>query len=354
MDATATLGTWKKYLWHTLSFAVLLGCSYLFPPLAFAVALLMPLSVCPALEQGDVWYALAMPLAPSAGWIISGGDPVFGLLLAMFPYLCLLVVSMKQRWRMGFLAEILACIGVFVLTALGMLFRLGEMLGGPLFSTLAEYVVHSIQGSMLSGNILYQLTQLGFLDVPEAYRQTAALQLGNLVWLNPPLQRELLNMLRLRLNEGFTQWIPAVLMQGSILLGLFTALGAERARVRKIGGGQPLPSFLMLRLSRREQGFMLALCLGTVITSLSDSSVITLCCSLMYAAFSAVYQLLGAAVVIFTLSRRHPGRVALYSVLAALLYLLFPVALFLLGVVDQFVNLRAISVHPKDQDQEEE
>ena len=97
---------------------------------------------------------------------------------------------------------------------------------------------------------------------------------------------------------------------------------------------------------------MLALCIGTLLTSFTDNSVTALLCALLYAAFTTVYQLLGAAVMVFTLSRRHPERKPLYAVLAGTLYLLFPVALFLLGVVDQFVNLRAFSIHHQDQEEE--
>jgi len=354
MDATVTLGTWKRYLSHMITFGVLLGCAYLLPPLAFIVALSLSLIVCPAFSDGDTWYALALPLAPAIGFFISGGDAYFSLLLTMFPYLCLLVVAAKQRWRMTFLMEILLCTGAFLLSALGMLMRLSELLGGPLFQSLSQYVVDSIRSSLFGGSVLYRLTQFGFLTVPDAYRNSAGFQLGDFVLLNPSLQKELLNMLRLRLNEGFSQWIPSVLMQGSIILGLFTAIGTERARARKAGAHQPMPSFTLLRLSRREQGFMLALCICVVLASFSSNAITSLVYALMYAAFLAVYQLLGAAIMIFMLARRHPERKVLYGILATIIYLIFPVALFLLGVVDQFINFRTSGIQPKDQDQEEE
>ena len=161
-------------------------------------------------------------------------------------------------------------------------------------------------------------------------------------------------MLLLRLNEGLAQWIPSVLMHGAVIMGLSTALATERARARHADASQPMPSFTLLRLSRREQGFMLALCVAIVLTSFSDNQVTSLVCSLMYAAFSAVYQLVGAAVMVFLFGKRHPSRVPLYGMLAAFLYLVFPVALFLLGVIDQFMNFRATAYPPKDINQEED
>ena len=66
-----------------------------------------------------------------------------------------------------------------------------------------------------------------------------------------------------------------------------------------------------------------------------------LLCAVLYAAFSGVYQLLGAAVLVYQLGSKHPARAPLYGTLAAVLYAVFPLALFLLGLMDQFMRLRA-------------
>ncbi|NLI22047.1 MAG: hypothetical protein GX418_10955 [Clostridiales bacterium] len=352
MDATATPGAWKRFVWQPLAFAALLGCVYLFAPLAFVLAFLLPLAVCPAMTEGKTWFALSVPLAPSLGYLLAGGDPIIGAMLPLFPFLCLPVVSFRRRLRISLVGETLLVTAAFVLSALAMLVRLSELINGPLFPGIAEYVVDTIRGSLYSGAILYRLTNAGVLTLPDAFANAMALQLGDLVWLHPALQTELLNMLRLRLNEAFTQWIPALLMQGGLLVGLLSTLAAERARARR--DGTVPPAFRQVRLSRREQGYVLVLCLGVVATSFSDQPVTALVCLLMYAAFSAVCQIQGAAVMVALLTRRHPGRAPLYGLLAALLYALFPLSLFILGVADQFVNLRAAGKRIDPQNQEEE
>ena len=351
MDATANPVTWRKTVLYTAIFAVLFGCAFLFPPLAFGMSLVLPLWVCPAFARGKLWLALALPVAPASAFLVSGGDPVFSLLLVALPPLCFVAITIKQQRRWSFSAEVIACSAAFILATLGMLARLSELLDGPLFERLSETLVNAIQGSYLSGNILYRAVNIGLLPMPEAFQSTAALQLGSFIWLTPDLQKELLNMLRLRLTEGFTLWIPSLLVQGAILFGLFTALATERAQTRKIGERRILPSFQHLRLPRRHQGYMLLLCIGTVVTSLSDQSLVSLLCMLMYAAFSGIYQVLGASVVMFVLSHRHPKRTTLYGVLIAIIYLIFPVALFMLGIADQFINLRTANLRHSDQEE---
>jgi len=163
------------------------------------------------------------------------------------------------------------------------------------------------------------------------------------------LRHELINMLRLRLLEGFTQWIPALLMHAAVLLGLFSTVATERSTSRRLPG-IPAPAFQDLALTRGGQGYLLALCLGIVATSFTDNAFATLLCMLMYNTFSAIFQLLGAAVLVWMMARRKPNRAPLYGAFAAILYGLLPIALFLLGVADQFMHLRAAGIHHQEEE----
>ena len=350
MDATASLILWKKHLWQALAIGILFACAYLLPPLSLPVSLTLALIVCPAFIQGEVWFALGLPLAPMVAYLVTGGDILFALWIPLCPYLCLLTVSFAPRWRLSFSLEALLCVASYLIAALGMLARAGELLGGALIPQLADYATGKVQNSVMAGTILYKLTNIGFLTVPDAYRNAAGLQLGGMVVLNPLLQHELINMLRLRLNENLSVVIPSLLIQGALIVGLFTALFTQRARAHKLGKPETAPLFRTLHLPRREQGYMLAVCIGTVLTSFTDHSFVSLLCALLYAAFGAVYQLLGAAVLVFVLARRHPKRTVLYGFAATALYLLFPMALLLLGLADQFVNLRATTLNHQEEE----
>lgn len=350
MEATAAQGAWKKTLWQGLAVAVLLVGVLLAPTLAFPIALTLSLAVCPAFAKGDIGLALALPLAPMVAYLLGGGNLTLALCIPLAPYLCLLGFLLAKRQRYSFAAKALLCAVAFSFAALAMLSHIGTTLGGSLFPSLAEYAVQRVQGSLSSGNILYRLASIGFLPMPEAYRNAAGLQLGDIILLNPLLQYELINMLRLRLTEGLQLWIPSLLMQGAITVGLFTAFLSERAAAQKAGNPKAAPLFRTLHLPRREQRYMLVICIGTVLTSLSGQTFTTVLCTLFYSAFATVYQLLGAAVMVFVLARRHPQRTALYGVFAALLILVFPLALFLLGMADQFMPLRAASLNHQEEE----
>ena len=350
MEATAAQGAWKKVLWQGMTVAALLGCAYLFPPLAFLAAFALPLWVCPAFAKGDIGLALVLPLAPTAACLMNAYDPMLTLCIPVASYLCLLGHTLAKRQRFSFTAEGLLYTVSIIVAALLMLLQIGSSLGGPLFSGLSERLVQRVQGSLLSGNILYALASVGFLPMPEAYRNAAGLQLGNILLLNPFLHIEFINMLRLRLTEELQLLIPTLLMQGSILCGFFSALRSERAQAKKTGNPQAAPVFRSLQLPRREQQYMLVLCIGTVLTSFSNQPLISLLCTLMYSAFATVFQLLGAAVLVYRLARRHPRRITLYGALAALLFLVFPLALFMLGMIDQFLPLRTASFNHQEEE----
>jgi len=340
MYATAIQGTWKKPLFSGLALAALWGCAYLLGPLAPFLALALPLVVCPAFAQGRTWLAMALPFVPMSAYWAGGGELTLGLLILLCPGLCLLVQLLSRRYRLSLHAEAALFAAAFAAGALGMLARVSAMLGGTLFSQLAEAVIAYIKQSVSGGSILYKLVSVGYLTVPDAYANTTALQLGNLIVLAPALQRELLNMLRLRLTEGFASYIPSLLVQGAVLTGLFAAMRAARARSLAHPGEAPPPRFAAFKLTRGEQGAMLILCVITLLTAFSANSFFSLLSSLTYAGFAAVYQLVGAAVLVAVLSARKPGGMALYGGLAAVLYLVFPIGLLMLGLVDQFAHLR--------------
>ena len=350
MDGVVIQGFWKRNLWQTLAAGLLLACAYAFPPAAAPISLLLPLAVCPAYAAGKLWFALGLPFGVLLAGVLGGGPLPLMAILPVAPCLSLLAVSPRFHRQLSLGGQAIACSAAFLLAALSMIGYLSLRLGGPLFASLTETTVARLEGSAWSGNVLYRLVTFGFLPLPDAYRSTAALRLGDWILINPPLERELINMLRLRLSEGLSVWVPQLLMHGAAAVGLFTALGAERARVKRLDDQSAMPAFRTLRLTRPMQGGMLVLCLGTVLTSFSDLPLPSLICMLMYSAFAAVYQLLGAAVVVYLPATRHPRRVRLYGLLAVALYVLFPIALFLLGVADQFLNLRTASLNHQEEE----
>lgn len=350
MDVTVARGTRIRYLWQGFALTAILWAVFMLPPLGLLLALTLALAACPALARGDRPFAWALAVTPGVAWLLAGGETAIALWLPLPCCLCLAAVSLGHRRSLPFAAQMLLCAGAFLLAALGMLVRVGDLLGGPLFTQIAAFATRRVEGSLMGGALLYRLADAGLLTIPDAYREVAGLQLGDYVLLNPLLFKELLNMLRLRLDEGLRLWIPTLLMQGALLTGLFTVLFSQRVYARRDGKPQEAPLFRTLRLPRRDRGYVLAICIGILVTSFSGHTLVSLTQTLLYAAFTAVYQLLGAAVTVFLLANRHPTRAPLYGVLAAVLYLLFPLVLFVLGLADQFMNLRASALKHQEEE----
>lgn len=350
MEATEALAPWKKPLRHAMLCGVVWLIAYLAPPLAPLMALTLPMLTYPMLTRGEDFEAILLPLMPSVAFSLAGYDPVISLMLLLPSYIGFLPLRLSQRRIVPFSTVTLLCIAAVLISALLMLMRLSVLLDGPLFSQLAQWFVTRLQGSFNSGALLYRMVSVGYLDLPAAYGKTAGIQLGSVILLNPLLHRELINMLRLRLYEDISSYLPMLLMQGSIVIGLFTSLRVYNTFLRKVKPDAPPQLLRTLDLPRRARGYLLVLAIGTAFTSFSADPVVSLICLLMYAAFAAIFELLGAAVLVFILARRKPGRAVWYGILAALLYVLFPLALFLLGVADQLMHLRAASLHHQEEE----
>ncbi len=357
MEQAAALSHWKPFIKPVAAVACLSICMVYWPSFALPLALMLPLIVCPALITAGPVYALLLPLIPCAGLLLRGADSLLSLSLASFSYFSLLTWILLKRSKAPFTLTVLCQIAA-ILAGLGLyLWRAGVLLGGNLFTGLSRLMTQAVAASPNGDLFLYQWLQNGFISLPSVAQRSGALLLGQLVLAVPGVREELLKSMQFLLETMFWQYIPSLLVQASVTVGLFTALRATRADlkrrrltivlVRKDGKPcfekpLPLPTFSGLTLSAETQHFLffLALC-SLFLPLIFQGEVASLVSSMMLAAFSTGYYLLGAAVLIFLLGRNHPGRRWLYALLAAALYLIFPMALFMLGFCDQIMHLRA-------------
>ncbi len=357
---------WSQIGLFTLAAVFMLACVLLYPPLCVPLALCMPLLACPAQARVGLWAALLLPLVPGIGALLAGGDSGLCLLLLPSPYLGLLWTHWARRRKLSFAMMSMGLSGILlfcqVLWWSGMLAKYGE---GSL-PGLAGHIVTSLSTLPTSGNLLVQLVQAGFLPLPEQFRQSMGIQLGGLTLLNPLLQADLLNALRFRLQDLLTRLAPAFLMQTSLVLGLCTALRTSKAFGRtnaqpiailfRSGDKEirrqilPYPLFRTLRFPREYRGHLLFLMLVSLLLSLLEGPFPALLSTLLYAAVSTVFSLLGASVLVFFVTRNHPRRAVLAGILAVLCGAVFPTLLLLLGVLDQFISLRSAAPYHQEED----
>ncbi|MCL1855667.1 MAG: hypothetical protein FWF86_08030 [Clostridia bacterium] len=349
---------WKQWGIQFVYIALLLGCVLLIPLLSVPMAFFMPLLICPVRAPRSLFFRLLLPLAPCTGMLLAGTDFSLCLLLLPCAYLCIGVIRLNRFSRVPVTSIfLLLCLILLGTQALWWL-RLGILLGGDLFPDLAEKTVESISQLSNSGNVLMQMVRVGLLALPAQSQNVTGFRLGNLVLLDPHLRIELLNALRFQLESLFRQGIPSLVVQCSLAVSLFTVLRTLRDRNKQSSSAtspvscakdreanrqvSPYPSFRTLRLPPAFRGHILLLVVGSFALGLMEGPVPALMSSLMTAAFSSVYQLLGAAVVVHYIGAKRSSRLKLAAILAVVLYLTFPTLLFMLGLADQFLNLRAI------------
>ena len=243
------------------SLALSLACIVLCPPLATPMAFLLPVAVCPAWFSHGLWYSMLLSIIPCTGALLTGSDLPLSLLLLPCPYLCLLATQISSRRKLPFLwvAGILS--GIVMLTQTFWMGRVMQLLGGDLFTELAKQTVTYLSELPNSGNLLYSLVQVGFLKIPAQFEHAIGFPIGGLIILNPALRWELLNALRFRLYDLLKAAIPSLLIQSSLITGLFTALRSAREIGRRSApvelepahktvptGQVPYPLFRTLRL----------------------------------------------------------------------------------------------------------
>lgn len=364
MHATAAPNHWKRIALPVLCIALLCVCLLQAPWLAMPLAFLMPVIVCPAQVRVGSWFSLLLPLLPCAGSLLAGGDLLLSLLLLPCSYGSLLLTSRARRSKLSFSLTALLLVGVALVTNGLWWARVMDLYEGDLFSGLANQTVQNLASLPSWGNWLYQMVALGVLPLPAAYAQTAGFRLGDLIFLNPALQTELLNALRFQLYSFLRQAVPQLLVQGSLLVGVCAALRTAKAIgknslppisiVFRSGSHEiqrsiaAYPQFRNLRLPASYRNHALFLGLAGFVTLLFDGEFSLMLGSLLVSAFTGVFSLLGAAVLVFWATRRGASAGIPGALLAAGLALVFPTGLLVVGLLDQFMDLRlALLNHSK-------
>ena len=324
----------KQLTAWSAALAVLLALMVLFPRLDLPLGLLTPLFAC--------------PLAACRRWPLACGTVAFPVLAGVYrqlpmPYAasvaapCLLMLAVtclpaqKRGGSRGLVLYLAAStVGLMTVVLCGSL-----TFGAPLAQTLASRAVQAVESSPKGAQILIQLVRAGLLPT------------GNATLLPT---RQLLMSLELTVQNLLRALLPTLFVQGAVLSGLFTAFAIRRAEgavveVQTQQGGRKAtvlvrPGFSLLMIPRGLSVFLIG---GALLSLPMTSSVHSLVCTLgqlFSAAFTMAFTLQGAAVLVCAMSARKPGHSAAAGCLAAALYVLFPLALLMTGVSEQFFHYR--------------
>lgn len=341
----------KRAEWTAMVIGLVLLCAAMLalPVLCPLLALAVPLLACPLVRRREETVAWVAAAVPTVSALMAGYDALFAaslLLIGVLPLLITRLVPVTQRaGARGMLMYMSAT--AFSLTMV--LAMATHMLGGPLPYTLAEAYVQWVDGSMNKQVILRLYAANGRISALEGIRPL----------MEAAYSRQLLLSLRLTAENLLVRQLPLLLVKASIIVGLFTSLRLERTngvvlvvetrtacdkRTRIIAP----PGFRMLSLPRPLPVWLILLIATAVILLLTPGSFAQTMLVLCNGTVETLLCLQGAAVMVFLNTRTDPDRKTLAGLLAATVYLLAPVVLWLIGIADLMFHFRNPQAHKPD------
>lgn len=333
------------------------------PLLCLPVALLMPLLACPIWRDGRLrWAALASAAAPAVLALFHGCQWPYALGLALPGGLTLAVThAVRTPAQMAKQRTIAWYVAAYAAALLGALTGAAQALGGSLPEGLANAVAQWVMADEQPGWTLYRLAGLGLLNVPQTGNVSALSLL-----LDAALIHQMLLSLRLTVSDLVWLYLPLLYVKCSLLGGLFCALRVRKlnasflvvrqnqtsARAPQTCVAEP-PGFGLLALPRALHGLLLAMGAASLVLLGMEAQLSRMLGVLFYATFTETYQILGAAVAVGALSLRSPDKKILYGIGVAAVYVLAPVVLFFIGLLDRAMRFRARFVRHADHHKEE-
>lgn len=341
--------------------AILSAACFVFPECCALFAAVIPLIACPLAgrrQEPVCWIAVASPAAAALVSLIRAERMlpyVLSLLLpGMLPMLITRLVPMPKRMgAKGFLWYVGAAAVSFTAVAAGA----GFLLGAPLSTVIADSLTARVEASPQAGLILFRLASSGLVSMPENLPRSEIL----LYLLEPLMVRQMLLSFHLTVEMLLSNALPSVMVHGILLTGLFTTLRVDRMNgvvlmmqpnpekpsEKKTIVAVP-PGFGMLAMPTHLRTALVVMAIVSAVLMGSEGAVESMVGLLMYHAFTVCFQLQGAAAASGMFLLKHPEKRILIGILTAAVYVIAPMALFLIGVTDQIFHYRVKRVRESD------
>lgn len=323
------------------------------PILCLPVAMIMPLFSCPLVRGKEQWTAYSTAPLPALSALLYGGHPVYAggvLLAALLPVVITAALGKERTGTPTVFFIYTMCAAAAAAVALSGI-RAGSGLALP--ELAAKHVVSFVMEHPKRAQLLYQAMAAKLLPIPAGYNNITIFTL----LFDPVFLNELKQALTTRVEELVNGYLPALLANGSIILGLFTGLRVQRLRnaVLIVNKDNPqkicvavTPGFSMLRIPNSWHPVLLLFMLIRYF-ALSTKGIFPVMAMLCYYTFETVYQLQGAAVLCDRLIKKDSDRRIFAGIAAAALYVLVPFVLFIIGCFDRLFSFRR---HTEDDNQE--
>ncbi|MEG0741725.1 MAG: hypothetical protein RR065_02150 [Clostridia bacterium] len=327
------------------------------PALCLPLGLLMPLFACPLIGLKQQWCAFVAIPAPALITLMNGGNPYFAMSLLLLCGLPVVVAEVLRSRKRGANAEsYLPYMAAYAVALLVIGGCATWVLGGDLVNGLADWLTSMVQASPNAGETLYKLAVAGLVAVPDLYRKAAPISF----LLDPVLIHQLLLSYHLTLELLLTRLLAPLFVQACLICGLFTSLRVQKLNHCYLLVGEHerekvqislTPGFGMINLPPAFRWPLLAMGVCSLLLSMDGASYAQQLSMLMSTVFTCSFELIGAAVAVCLLCARKPEWKPLFGALAALLYVLAPIVLFLIGILDPVLHFRTKSLFPHEKEE---
>ncbi|MBE5794422.1 MAG: hypothetical protein E7323_07055 [Clostridiales bacterium] len=340
---------------------VLAALSLFFPALALPLEMLMLLFACPLMKGEKVWIAL-LPLAvPSVVSAVQHASYIYVAMLLLFVFVPAGIAYFEKPEEMAKSSRPLIYIMVIMVTAVLTLWAMyyDKWCEGI---SLAEYIATEAEQWLMRHpkrtELLYQALAAGVLPVPEGYQQVTLLNL----MLDPVFLGEVRLMLRTRIMQLVESYVPSLLVQGCIIIGLFVHLRilrmwgsflvADENEPKKVRMALA-PAYSIVRVPPQGHA-LLGLCLLFYMLFWGSDGFLQRLAQVMYYTVEAAYQLQGGAVICERIIRKNADRRVLAGVLVAVLYAFTPIVLFVIGCFNNVFSFRSDAGDDKNEREKNE
>lgn len=335
--------------WAAMSVGLTALCigMLLVPALCAPLALGVPLLACPLAgrkEEPLAWFACAVPALSS---LLAGYHAAYAISLVLIGLLPMIITKAIPLPKRPGAKGMLLYIAAMTISLALVLATAAYALGGPLQVTLPEKAVEAIGSMKNPALMLHQLASMGLLNLPDGYAGDSLMR----PLMQSAYNQQMLMSLRLTLEMLVSQLLPGLFVQACLITGLFTALRLERVsgvvlvvEAKSASEKQTRviapPSFRLLAMPRQLRWMAIAMFIAAFGLILSVNPVLSMLGRLFFATAQTLFELLGAAIVVFLITRHDPDRRTGAGIAAVALYVLLPQILLLIGIVDRAMNFR--------------
>ena len=332
---------------HIVALFILTGLSFLFPLFIIPISLGMSYCACPLIATKEKYFSILAIVGPSIISVLYGFKVGFVFVIALINLLPLVVTYYLQKTKnTTFSMYIQYYLAAYSIAILFLVAILTYYFPPSLYEGLATAFVNLLKQSPFKNELLYQMINIGYINVPEEFSKITYQAFLE----NSYLQTQLLMSFKTMISSLCASYLPVLIVQMIVVPSLFLALHimscnhsylmiSDNGKDKTIIVAIP-PKFSTLTITSKAEKIIILLGIISIFLRYTNNPGLLQLSLLLYAIFVNVFSLLGASILLHLCVQKFPNQKVLFSILVGVLYVLLPTVLLLFGILDGFMHFR--------------